>query len=213
MSRDGLSFLDRRQSAGPGKASFQYRARHARTQGQRTSAVDSHGAWAADTLTEREIKVLQLLRGSLLMREIAVELGLSRNTVKSHTRAIYRKLGVSTRHDAISRESPPQLRPGGTATIAEPLTERETEVLELLDGSLPLREIAVKLRLSPNTVKSHTRAIYRKLGVSTRHEAITRGQGADILPPGTGRHAASFRDWPAEILVNEARQTAVLATL
>ena len=188
MSRDGLSVLDRRQSAGPGKASFQYQARHARPQGQRTGAVDSHGAWAAEPLTERQITVLQLLRGSLPLREIAVELSLSRNTVKSHTRAIYRKLGVSTRHDAISRESPPQLRPGGTALIPEPLTEREIEVLELLYGSLPLREIAVKLRLSPNTVKSHTRAIYRKLGVSTRHEAITRGQGADILPPGTGRH-------------------------
>jgi DNA-binding CsgD family transcriptional regulator len=188
MSRDGLSFLDRRQSAGPGKTSFQYQARHARTQGQRTGAVDSHGAWAVEPLTEREIKVLQLLRGSLPLREIAVELSLSRNTIKSHTRAIYRKLGVSTRHDA-SRESPPHLRLCvAVASIPEPLTDREIEVLELLRGSLLLREIAVKLRLSPNTVKSHTRAIYRKLGVSTRHEAITRGQGADILPPGTGRH-------------------------
>jgi DNA-binding NarL/FixJ family response regulator len=189
MSRDGLSLLDRRQSADPGKASFQYQARHARTQGQRTSAVDSQGARAVESLTEREIKVLQLLRGSLPLREIAVELRLSRNTVKSHTRAIYRKLGVSTRQDAISRESPPHLRLCvAVASIPEPLTEREIEVLELLRGSLLLREIAVKLRLSPNTVKSHTRAIYRKLGVSTRHEAITRGQGADILSPGTGRH-------------------------
>jgi len=36
------------------------------------------------------------------MREIAQELGLSQNTVKTHTRAIYRKLGVSTRHEAIN---------------------------------------------------------------------------------------------------------------
>ena len=69
---------------------------------------------------------------------------------------------------------------------AEPLTEREIDVLQLLRGSLLLREIAVELRLSPNTVKSHTRAIYRKLGVSTRHAAIARGQDADILPPGVG---------------------------
>jgi len=43
-----------------------------------------------------------MLGGSLSMREIAQELGLSLNTVKTHTRAIYRKLGVSARRDAVN---------------------------------------------------------------------------------------------------------------
>lgn len=47
--------------------------------------------------------VLRLLRGSLSMRQIGHELHLSQNTIKTHTRAIYRKLGVATRHDAIAR--------------------------------------------------------------------------------------------------------------
>ncbi len=47
--------------------------------------------------------MLQLLRGTLSAREIGQELCVSANTVKSHTRAVYRKLGVSTRHDAVRR--------------------------------------------------------------------------------------------------------------
>jgi LuxR family transcriptional regulator, maltose regulon positive regulatory protein len=57
---------------------------------------------AIEPLTDREVTVLRLLGGSLSMREIARELDRSQNTVKSHTRAIYRKLGVSTRRDAIN---------------------------------------------------------------------------------------------------------------
>ena len=66
-------------------------------------------------------------------------------------------------------------------SLAEPLTERETAVLRMLRGSLSLREIGQELYLSQNTIKTHTRAIYRKLGVSTRHDAIARGQDIDIL--------------------------------
>jgi LuxR family maltose regulon positive regulatory protein len=56
--------------------------------------------------------------------------------------------------------------------VIEPLTDREVTVLRLLGGSLSMREIAQELDRSQNTVKTHTRAIYRKLGVSTRHDAI-----------------------------------------
>jgi LuxR family maltose regulon positive regulatory protein len=56
--------------------------------------------------------------------------------------------------------------------VTEPLTEREVTVLRMLGGSLSIREIARELDRSQNTVKTHTRAIYRKLGVSTRHDAI-----------------------------------------
>ena len=58
---------------------------------------------------------------------------------------------------------------------AVPLTEREQAVLRLLRRSLSVSEIARELYISGNTVKTHRRAIYRKLGVSTRAEAIERG--------------------------------------
>jgi len=64
---------------------------------------------------------------------------------------------------------------------AEPLTEREVTVLRLLRGTLSLREIGHELRLSPNTIKTHTRVIYRKLGVSTRRQAVEQGRRAGIF--------------------------------
>jgi LuxR family transcriptional regulator, maltose regulon positive regulatory protein len=69
-------------------------------------------------------------------------------------------------------------RPGEPS--AEPLTEREVTVLRLLRGTLSLREIGQELHLSPNTIKTHTRVIYRKLGVGTRRQAVEQGHRAGI---------------------------------
>jgi LuxR family maltose regulon positive regulatory protein len=67
--------------------------------------VDQSGARPVviDALTEREQTVLGLLPTGLSAREIADELGISRDTVKTHTKRIYQKLGVSTRRGAVSR--------------------------------------------------------------------------------------------------------------
>ena len=59
--------------------------------------------WAAEPLTTREVAVLRLLGGTLSLREIGQELFVSSNTIKTHTQAIYRKLGVSTRRDAVQQ--------------------------------------------------------------------------------------------------------------
>ncbi|MDA0162284.1 LuxR C-terminal-related transcriptional regulator [Solirubrobacter ginsenosidimutans] len=56
-----------------------------------------------DELSERELTVLRHLRGGLSEREIAAELYLSFNTVHSHVKSIYRKLGVSSRAAAVER--------------------------------------------------------------------------------------------------------------
>ena len=63
---------------------------------------------------------------------------------------------------------------------ATPLTEREIAVLHLLGGTLSLREIGQELFVSANTVKTHTQAIYRKLGVSSRTEAVEQGRELGI---------------------------------
>jgi LuxR family maltose regulon positive regulatory protein len=63
---------------------------------------------------------------------------------------------------------------------SETLTEREVAVLHLLGGTLSLREIGRELHLSQNTIKTHTQAIYRKLGVSTRHAAVEKGRGTGV---------------------------------
>jgi LuxR family maltose regulon positive regulatory protein len=56
-----------------------------------------------DELSERELTILRLLATELSQREIGSELYISRNTVKGHVRSIFRKLGVTTRADAVAR--------------------------------------------------------------------------------------------------------------
>jgi LuxR family maltose regulon positive regulatory protein len=63
----------------------------------------------------------------------------------------------------------------------EPITEREREVLRLLQGTLSLRDIGRELYLSPNTIKTHTRALYRKLGVSDRQDAVAKARELGIM--------------------------------
>jgi LuxR family transcriptional regulator, maltose regulon positive regulatory protein len=67
------------------------------------------------------------------------------------------------------------------AVSGEPLTEREREVLRMLEGTLSLRDIGRELYLSPNTVKTHTRTLYRKLDVSDRQEAVARGRELGLI--------------------------------
>lgn len=64
---------------------------------------------------------------------------------------------------------------------AGPLSGREREVVGLIATGATNREIAQRLFLSPHTVKEHTSAIYRKLGVRNRAEAVKRAQRLGII--------------------------------
>jgi two-component system response regulator DesR len=64
---------------------------------------------------------------------------------------------------------------------ARALSERERQVLELMGSGATNREIAGSLILSPHTVKEHTSALYRKLGVRNRTEAVKRAQRIGLL--------------------------------
>lgn len=61
------------------------------------------------------------------------------------------------------------------------LSEREREVLGLIATGATNREIAGNLYLSPHTVKEYTSAIYRKLGVRNRAEAVRSAQGLGLI--------------------------------
>jgi LuxR family maltose regulon positive regulatory protein len=66
-------------------------------------------------------------------------------------------------------------------TIAEELTAKEHEVLGLLATRLSRREIGQRLYVSLNTVKTHQRALYRKLGVENRAAAVARARELGLL--------------------------------
>ena len=66
------------------------------------------------------------------------------------------------------------------------LTTAELRVLRFLPSHLSFREIAEQLFVSPNTVKTHVRGIYRKLDVSSRGNAVERARRAGLVEPGVG---------------------------
>jgi LuxR family maltose regulon positive regulatory protein len=73
------------------------------------------------------------------------------------------------------------------AELAEALTERELRILRYLPTMLSNAEIGAEIFVSLNTVKTHLRSIYRKLGASGRAEAVERARGIGLLPSGIKR--------------------------
>lgn len=100
---------------------------------------------------------------------------------------VTRMVRRGVRRDAVS-EAPP------TAPVPSPLSAREQEVLVMLVRGLPNKEIARLLCISDRTVKFHTQAIYRKLAVTNRTEAVSvalrRGIVTLDLPVSSARDAA-----------------------
>jgi LuxR family maltose regulon positive regulatory protein len=75
-----------------------------------------------------------------------------------------------------------QLTPVRSGIIgASSLTKAELRVLPLLSTHLSYREIGERLYISHNTVKAHALAIYRKLGVSSRSQAVERARQVGLL--------------------------------
>jgi len=74
------------------------------------------------------------------------------------------------------------------------LTERELEVLDALTDGLSNKAIGKRLWLSEQTVKFHLTSIYRKLGVSSRTEAIATAYGQRLATPKTAGESASVPD-------------------
>ena len=77
--------------------------------------------------------------------------------------------------------SPMEARSTPRLTGGEELSEGEFRVLRLLASDLTQREIGAELYLSLNTIKSHTRSIFRKLGASSREQAVARARELELI--------------------------------
>jgi LuxR family maltose regulon positive regulatory protein len=81
----------------------------------------------------------------------------------------------------ILEQSPPMHTPAGVEPLAEHLSERELEVLRLVAAGMKNAEIAKELFVVVGTIKTHLNSIYRKLGVSSRTQAISRARDPGLL--------------------------------
>ncbi|MFN2235820.1 MAG: LuxR C-terminal-related transcriptional regulator, partial [Anaerolineales bacterium] len=107
------------------------------------------------------------------MKEL-LQLALAAGIRKEYTRTLLARFSDPTaKFPAIT---PPQ--PG---LLIDPLSERELQVLRLLDTSLSVPEIAEEIHLSPTTVRTHVQHIYQKLGVHGRIEALQKAEDLGIL--------------------------------
>jgi ATP/maltotriose-dependent transcriptional regulator MalT len=73
------------------------------------------------------------------------------------------------------------LRANVSASLVDPLSAREVTVLRYLCSRLTYQEIAAALFVSVNTLKSHVRAVYRKLGVASRADAVDAGRRLGLI--------------------------------
>ena len=91
---------------------------------------------------------------------------------------------VDTLVRAADTTAPTPAGPEVTAAGGGLLTSREIDVLRLLSSRLTSHEIAQALFISMNTLKSHMKSIYHKLGVNSRAEAVSAAGTRGLLHAG-----------------------------
>ena len=80
--------------------------------------------------------------------------------------------------EKLAREASERLRNKLTSpeSLPDPLTRREADILRHLSSDKPIATIASDLNISKNTIKTHLRHLYKKLGATDRHDAVARGK-------------------------------------
>jgi DNA-binding NarL/FixJ family response regulator len=102
--------------------------------------------------------------------------------VKDATREEMAATVVHALSDAVWRRSAPAPRlPADGALVAPPLTEREMQVLTGMSRGRSNSEIGKELFLSEDTVKTHARRLFRKLGAADRAQAVAVGFRAGLV--------------------------------
>ncbi|MEX1295515.1 MAG: LuxR C-terminal-related transcriptional regulator [Candidatus Limnocylindrales bacterium] len=107
--------------------------------------------------------VASMLRHRTLVSQLAATMPVRTSPAAGPQQAVTMPIGLS-----VATGTPPP-------SLIEPLTEREIEVLGLVAAGLSNREIASRLFVSDNTVKTHLKSIHGKLGVSNRTQAVVKG--------------------------------------
>ena len=143
--------------------------------------------WCARTETYFEAMVPQVAWRIMLIAVLLGESALEGDDVAEATRWVPRAeqvlrgspdAGMLNQRIRRLRQAVEQRR------LADPLTAAERRVLGLLSTQLTADQMAARLFVSANTVKSHQRHLYAKLGVTTRTAAVERARDLGLLPSG-----------------------------
>jgi LuxR family transcriptional regulator, maltose regulon positive regulatory protein len=154
------------------------------------------GAEGALTELERGLELARRGSGPIEAAQAMVAVAEARD--KNGERAVARELLAEARWTIETAPDPGRLAmalidtaerrmhvtPRGSAAVAasiDDFSDRELAVLRLLSGELSQREIGGALFISFNTVKTHTKSIYRKLGVSQRDDAVARARELELI--------------------------------
>lgn len=90
-------------------------------------------------------------------------------------------LGIQTNHSPNQAELPGAAALESNKQLLEPLSQRELEVLDLINQGLANKEIARKLTLAPATVKAHIRNLYGKIEAKSRTEALSKARNLGLI--------------------------------
>lgn len=158
--------------------------RHARKLRQAEAELER-----AVSLGRRGVGVVELAYALLILADVRRELGEHRSAreLVVEARGLIANapdpgLPVPRLLDQAERNLRLASRPHRSGSIvAEELTAREQAVLSLLPTGLSAREIGDELGVSRNTIKTHTKGLYRKLGATGRRDAVARGRELGLL--------------------------------
>jgi DNA-binding CsgD family transcriptional regulator len=90
-------------------------------------------------------------------------------------------LGAASREAGVTLQGSISTPAAAETVYVEPLSKRELTILRLLATHLTYAQMADELYISPNTVRSHVGAIFRKLAVNRRSEAVTQGRAYGLI--------------------------------
>jgi LuxR family maltose regulon positive regulatory protein len=137
------------------------------------------------SLAEEHGEPLLSAYGNLILADLATDTSSARENLRN-ARNLIKDLPdpgrlsewVADRERRLSNRRPV---PTERTSYVEELTQRELQVLRCLGGSLSQSEIARELYISHNTIKGYVKNIYRKLGVSSREDALAAARKLDLL--------------------------------
>jgi LuxR family maltose regulon positive regulatory protein len=129
-----------------------------------------HDAWLLVLLARVRVRRGHLTQAEATMRSARDALGELSDSGR-----------VAALADAVARELGAASDRASSGELLAPPSDAELAVLRLLATDLSIREIAERLFLSQNTVRSHTRVLYHKLGVHKRADAVARATALGLL--------------------------------